>query len=74
MAYKPRPSKKKKKKRVRDVLDQMPITRKLKPGEHIAYANPDGPLNRAERREQAKRMGLSWKQYKAMFSAKIKDV
>lgn len=64
----------KKKKRVSDVLADMPIKRKVKPGEHVAYANPDGPLNRAERREQAKRMGLSWKKYKAMFSAKIKDV
>lgn len=65
--------KKKKKKRVKDVLEDMPISRKLKTGEHVAYANPDGPLNRAERREQAKRMGLSWKQYKKMFCTKIQD-
>lgn len=66
--------KKKKKKRVEDVMRDMAIARKVKPGEHVGYANPDGPMNRAERREQAKRMGLSYQQYKKMFSTKIKDV
>ena len=64
---------KKKKQRVADVMKDMAVSRKVKPGEHVAYANPDGPLNRFERREQAKRMGLTWKQYKKMFATKIQD-
>lgn len=65
--------KRKKKQTVKDALASMPVVRKHGGGQHTAYVNPDGPLNRFERREQAKRMGLSWKQYKELFSAKIED-